>query len=127
MAAALNLLADAGYTIIAAPINVTLETAHVSGALALLAHPGRGGGEIQRYDPSLLKEMLEDARLDGIEVYYPRHTPEQTAAYQTLAAERGLLVSAGSDSHGPRQRVPIPYQAVQCGELLARCGIAIIS
>ncbi len=121
----LDLIRDAGYVIAAAPIRRTVEAAHESGAVALLAHPGRGGGEIVRYDPPLLEEMLETTPLDGIEVYYPSHTPGQTAAYLALAAGRDLLVGAGSDSHGPHQRVPVPYRAEQCEKLLACCGASV--
>ena len=63
--------------------------------------------------------------LDGIEVYYPLHTAAQVAAYEALARERGLLVSAGSDSHGPRQRLPIAYEARQCAALLARSEVEV--
>ena len=123
--AALDIVRDAGYVIAAAPTAEVVELAHQSGAVALLAHPGRGDGEIQRYEPPLLEELLADVPLDGIEVYYPSHSPEQTAAYRRLANDHGLLLSAGSDSHGPRSRLPIPYQMQQCFELLERCGVSL--
>jgi predicted metal-dependent phosphoesterase TrpH len=123
--AALDIIRDAGYVIAAAPAAEIVELAHESGAVALLAHPGRSGGEIECYDSSLLQQLLDDVPLDGLEVYYPAHTPEQTAEYRRLAGERGLLVSAGSDSHGPSSRLPVPYQAEQCSDLLAHCGISL--
>ncbi len=124
-ARALETIRDAGYRSITAPLDVVVSAAHRDGAMAVLAHPGRGGGEIQRYDLPLLAEMLAEVPLDGIEGHYPTYTPEQVAAYSAFAAERGLLVSAGSDSHGPRQRLPIPYPARTCAALLARCGITV--
>lgn len=129
VAEALDLIADAGYIIWAAPIETVVEAAHISGAVALLAHPGRGGGggEIPRYEPELVAELLQSVPLDGIEVYYPTHTEELTQGYLKLANERGLLTSAGSDSHGPQGRLPIPYRLEQCGELLTRCGLVNIS
>jgi len=123
--AGLSLIRDAGYVIAAARLDVTVAAAHASGAVALLAHPGRGGGEIVRYDPPLLEEMLEDTPLDGVEVDYPSHTLQQTDAYLALATRRDLLVGAGSDSHGPSQRLPIAYRADLCGKLLARCGTPV--
>jgi 3',5'-nucleoside bisphosphate phosphatase len=121
----LVLIRDAGYVIIAAPIHHTVEAAHSSGAVALLAHPGRGGGEIVRYDPPLLEEMLESTPLDGLEVFYPTHTQEQASVYLALANGRTLLVGAGSDSHDAGQRLPIAYRAEQCERLLGRCGIHV--
>jgi len=125
MPEALRLIADAGYTIWAAPIETTVESAHASGAVALLAHPGRGGdgSEIPRYEPPMVAELLDSVPLDGIEVYYPTHTEDLTEAYLKLAHDHGLLTSAGSDSHGPQGRLPIPYRLDQCRELLIRCGL----
>ncbi|MGO8951660.1 MAG: PHP domain-containing protein [Ktedonobacterales bacterium] len=127
VAQALGLIAGAGYVIVASPIEASVEAAHACGAVALLAHPGRGGdgGEIPQYPPEMVAEMLGDAPLDGIEVYYPTHSPQQTEAYHQLATEHGLLVSAGSDSHGPEQRLPVHYRVEQCRDLLLRCGIDI--
>jgi hypothetical protein len=44
---------------------------------------------------------LKGAGLAGVEVYYPDHTPEQTACYASLASSLGLLVTGGTDFHGP--------------------------
>jgi len=125
LAEALTMIRDAGYRQALAPLDRAVVAAHASGAVAVLAHPGRGGGEIYRFDPPLIDEMLADVPLDGIEVYYPTHTNEQTAAYAALAWRRGLLVGAGSDSHGPQQRLPIAYPARSTAALLARCGVEV--
>lgn len=122
---ALRMIADAGYRQITVSLDMAVAAAHAAGGVVLLAHPGRGGGEIQRYDPPLLRELLAQVPLDGIEAYYPAHAPAQTAAYLALARERGLLVSAGSDSHGSRQRLPVQYPARNCAALLARCGVMV--
>jgi predicted metal-dependent phosphoesterase TrpH len=122
---AMRLITDAGYRSISVPLRDAVEAARAAGALAVLAHPGRGGGEIHRYDIPLLAELLDDVPLDGIEVRYPTYSAEQVVAYRTFAAERGLLVSAGSDSHGRDQRLPIPYPASTCVDLLARCDVIV--
>jgi len=125
MATALAIIADAGYRIASAPIGRVVDAAHASGAVALLAHPGRGGGEIQDYPPDLLGVLLDEVALDGVEAHYPLHTEAQTASYEHLAHQRGLLVSCGSDSHGPAQRFPIGYQASIAHDLLERLGISL--
>jgi hypothetical protein len=35
------------------------------------------------------------------EVFHPDHGPEDVARYSAMAAELGLLVTGGSDYHGP--------------------------
>jgi len=127
IAQALALIREAGYRSVTAPLGEAVAAAHASGAVALVAHPGRSGDEISRFDPPLLAEVLGSIPLDGVEVLYPKHTPEQVAAYAAFAEGRGLLRSAGSDSHGPQGRLPIAYPAATCAALLARCGIEVTS
>lgn len=122
---ALGMIAEAGYRIASAPLDYIVAAAHTAGALAILAHPGRGGGEIEAYPPALLAELVGEVDLDGIEVYYPLHTGDQSAAYARLADEQHLLVSAGSDSHGPNGRLPVAYPASLARALLARVGIEV--
>lgn len=125
MDAALERIREAGYRSLSVPIAVAIEAAHADGGIAVLAHPGRGGGELQQYDRQLLQDLVSDVPLDGIEAHYPTHTPEQIEQYTEFAAAHGLVVSAGSDSHGPNQRYPIPYLASLCEGLLNRLGINV--
>ena len=48
--------------------------------------------------------LEEEKGLDGLECFYPRHTPGQTAAYLRLAEKYGLYITAGSDFHGEAVR-----------------------
>lgn len=120
-----RMVMEAGYQQALAPIARAVAAAHASGALAILAHPGRGEGEIHRYEPDTIEALLSDISLDGIEVYYPTHSSQQIAAYEALAARHGLLISAGSDSHAPNRRLPVPYPAQRIAPLLERLGIHI--
>ena len=48
-----------------------------------------------------LREFLEQAKeLDGMEVLYPKFSPEQTVLARKIAEEFGLSPSGGSDFHG---------------------------
>lgn len=102
-------------------VDEVIAVAHSLGGLAVLAHPGRSKGiyAIPADDADL--EALVEAGLDGVEVYYPTHTPEQVAFYAMLAAKYGLLVSGGSDSHHPSQ----PLASVERGlaTILDRLGL----
>ena len=100
-----------------------VQAAHRSGGLCLLAHPGRGDGFVT-FVPALLDEFRREAPIDGLEAYYPVHTPAQTAIYLEYARRHGLLVSAGSDSHGP-DKPPVKYRAELCRRLLERVGIEV--
>jgi predicted metal-dependent phosphoesterase TrpH len=125
---ALALITDAGYREMKADMHQTVETVHRSGGVALIAHPGRGLQEPQEftnYTPELLDQMRAEIPLDGIEVYYPTHSPEQVETYLAYAKQHDLLISAGSDSHGPPGRMPIKYRAELCRRLLERVGIQI--
>jgi 3',5'-nucleoside bisphosphate phosphatase len=125
---ALALVTDAGYREMKADMRQTVETAHRSGGVALIAHPGRGLREPQEftyYTPELLDQVRAEIPLDGIEVYYPTHSPELVEIYQAYAQQHDLLVSAGSDSHGPPGRMPIKYRADLCRRLLERVGVEV--
>lgn len=99
------------------------EAAHRSGGVCLLAHPGREDG-FKTFDIPLLDQFRQEVPIDGLEVYYPLHTPAQTAMYREYARRQRLLTSAGSDSHGP-DKPPIKYRAELCRGLLEQVGIQV--
>jgi len=76
------------------------------------------------YDAQLLDELRRHVPIDGLEVYYPVHTPAQMAMYREYAKTYRLLTSSGSDSHGPEKK-PIKYRAKLSQSLLERLGIEI--
>lgn len=118
-----KILVEAGCKFATVDIARVVDAAHRSGAVCLIAHPGRGDGYI-RYDVELLDQLRRDVPIDGFEVYYPAHTPEQTAMYLEYAHKHNLLTSSGSDSHGPDKK-PIKYRAEQSRNLLERMGIEV--
>jgi len=125
---ALTMIRDAGYREMKADMAETVEIVHRSGGVALIAHPGRGQHQPQEftfYTPQLLDQVRAEVPLDGIEVYYPTHSPEQVETYLAYAQRYDLLVSAGSDSHGPPGRMPIKYRAELCQRLLEQIGIHV--
>ncbi len=66
---------------------------------AVLAHPYSLKLSPEELD-DFLKELV-DCGLDGIEVYHSNHTPEMIEQYLNLAKKYNLLISGGSDYHGP--------------------------
>jgi predicted metal-dependent phosphoesterase TrpH len=85
-----------------------------SGGIAVLAHPVQlkygNAAQLER----IVRSMIS-AGIGGIEVYHSDHSPEQTRSYLDLARRFDLLVTGGSDFHGPgkpdallgRPRVPL--------------------
>lgn len=78
---------------VAHPVDV-VRTIIEAGGVPVLAHPG-----ITAVDDSI--PILVDAGLAGLEAYHGEHTPEQRERYRDLAREHDLIVTGGSDFHGP--------------------------
>lgn len=64
-----------------------------AGGIPVLAHPGWGVRE--EMIPPLVQGGLE-----GLEVYYPDHTPAMVTRFLEIAAQLHLLVTGGTDFHG---------------------------
>ncbi|MFL5664815.1 MAG: PHP domain-containing protein [Ktedonobacteraceae bacterium] len=118
-----TLITDAGFFWATNDLAEVCDAAHHSGAICLIAHPGRGDG-YTRYDANLLDELRRQVPIDGFEVYYPAHTPEQIVMYREYAQTHRLLTSSGSDSHGPEKK-PIKYRAELSRDLLEHLGVQI--
>jgi predicted metal-dependent phosphoesterase TrpH len=123
--AALQMIAGAGFRSIMADMAETVDAAHRSGAVCLIAHPGRREGGFTFYDPALLDQLRSEVPIDGIEIYHPYHDKEIIETYLNYVREHDLLLSTGSDSHDYPGRMPIKYRAEISRKLLERLGITI--
>ena len=119
-----RIVLEAGCRFALNDLAAVVEAAHQSGAVCLIAHPGRKDGYVT-YDAQMLDKLRQEIPIDGLEVYYPVHTPAQTAMYREYAQRHHLLTSAGSDPHGP-DKPPIKYRAELSRGLLERVGIQIV-
>ena len=70
-----------------------IDTIKQSGGISVLAHP-----YIYR-DDDMVRHLIT-LGLDGLEVFYSRHTEEETNRYKRMAEENGLIMTGGSDFHG---------------------------
>ena len=73
-----------------------------AGGVAVLAHPQH------LPDVDTTVELLRDAGLQGIEVYYKNHTTDAIARFGTLARRHGLIAAGGSDYHGTKDDEHLP-------------------
>lgn len=76
------------------PTEKAISIVHEAGGLAVFAHPG-----LAKQD-ECIPEFVKMG-LDGIEAYHAEHAPEQIEHYLKLAKKYGLIVTGGSDDHGP--------------------------
>lgn len=65
-----------------------------AGGIAAIAHPGK-------LKMDALIPVMADAGMAAIEVFHPDHDAADRARYEATAARLGLLVTGGSDYHGP--------------------------
>jgi hypothetical protein len=91
-----------------------------AGGLASLAHPGKLGRDE-------IIEPLVRAGMAAIEVFHPDHDEAAATRYAAIAQQLDLLVSGGSDYHGPDTaragglgRIGVDQPAFQA--LVARAG-----
>lgn len=82
---------------------------HECGGKAFIAHPS-----VYTFHWSL-KDLIAEG-IDGIEVYYAKHTAHQVKIWKQIAEQLQLLMSTGSDFHGETSRNPqmigsTPYDA----------------
>ena len=70
-----------------------------AGGLPVLAHPQTLG--LDSRELLALVDDLEKSGLVGIETYYYSHSEEETVLYQYIARDLGMIVTGGTDYHGP--------------------------
>jgi 3',5'-nucleoside bisphosphate phosphatase len=103
-----------------------IDRARETGAIPILAHPGRAEPGFKPPDEATLHDMI-GAGLMGFEVWHPYHSSYDVAYYLKLSTDHDLLTSSGSDTHSPSDprrkltRWPVRYSQ----RLLERCGITI--
>lgn len=83
-----------------------------AGGVPVLAHPKLA--HIDGKIPELARRGLR-----GLEVFYAKHTPEETEKYLAVAARHDLVVTGGSDCHGVIKdkmllgTVKLPYRRLE--------------
>jgi predicted metal-dependent phosphoesterase TrpH len=79
-----------------------IEIIQDAGGVPVLAHPGLLDYQTENQLDELIGK-LKKAGIQGVEVYYSGHTPDQTRLYAALAQRHDLLMTGGSDFHGAIQ------------------------
>lgn len=80
------------------PQKAAIAAIHAAGGVAVMAHP-----KFWAHTTAKLRNGLAELKamgLDGVEAVYQANTPAETLLHLQLAAEIGLVRTAGSDFHG---------------------------
>jgi 3',5'-nucleoside bisphosphate phosphatase len=70
-----------------------IEAIKRAGGVSVLAHP-----YVYR-DDDLVRQIIKNG-VQGLEVFYSRHTDDETERYKKMADDNGLIKTGGSDFHG---------------------------
>lgn len=86
-----------------------IEAIRQANGVAVLAHPAYSG---------VLDRIAEFVSygLQGVEVYYPEHSPQDIQALLTICRKYDLLATGGSDFHGPHHSEGAPLGSVYVPE-----------
>ena len=84
------------------PVQEVLATAKVAGAVVVFAHP-----TVYKSMP-LVRELVKEGMIDGIEVDHPSNSPEDRAECIALCEQYGLIHTGGTDFHGANHTRPYP-------------------
>ena len=74
-----------------------IKLIQTAGGIPIVAHPGLIGND------DLLPQLI-DWGAKGIEVYHTEHNLEEIKKYRNWAESRDLLITGGSDCHGPKRK-----------------------
>lgn len=91
------------------PAQESVESILASNGIPVWAHPLGGEDDIhltpEEFFPQL--ELLTSYGIQGLECYYSRYTAEESAFLVSVAKEKGLYISGGSDYHGANKDIPM--------------------
>jgi predicted metal-dependent phosphoesterase TrpH len=82
------------------------ESIRSAGGIPVLAHPGKLGSRRK------IEELLEMG-MEGLEAFHCDHDEARVRLLLSIADERNLLVTGGTDSHGPDSDRPVAIGSVE--------------
>lgn len=92
-----------------------------AGGVTSLAHPGKLG------DPVRIITMLKAAGLEALEAYHSDHPATVTTRMLRYASHYALLVTGGSDSHGPDGPRVTPVGSLDIPDAVGEALLAAIA
>ncbi|MDP3446967.1 MAG: PHP domain-containing protein [Eubacteriales bacterium] len=87
-----------------------------AGGVPVWAHPMNGHA-----DPHKLVPLLKERGLQGVEGYHPSLSKGDSVVLTSIARQKGLIVTCGSDYHGAHRPEAVPGQTWRDSALLNEC------
>ena len=84
-------------------LETVIDIAHKANGKVVFAHPFKS---VKTNQYKTIEEIVK-MNIDGIEVYYPSHSKEDTFYLENLALKHKLFKTCGCDYHGPFQSTSI--------------------
>lgn len=93
------------------------EAIRHAGGIPVLAHPGKLGHRRRI-------EEIVDMGMQGVEAFHTDHVESDVELILDIAASKNLLVTGGTDSHGPHPERPIEIGSLDIPEWVGRNFLA---
>jgi adenylylsulfate kinase len=90
-------------------VEEAIDWIHEAAGVAIWAHPFWDIEDEQQVLAAI--DRYREAGLDGVEVFYTTHTPQQVELLADRCAELDLLTTGSSDYHGPDHRLFSSFRA----------------
>jgi predicted metal-dependent phosphoesterase TrpH len=90
-------------------VREAIELIKETGGVAVWAHPFWDLDDTEEVIATI--DLFRGWGVDGVEVFYPVHSEEQTRAIAEKCAAEGLLMTGSSDFHGPEHRLFSGFRA----------------
>lgn len=87
-----------------------------AGGVAVWAHPMNGNA-----DPHKLVPLLKELGLQGLEGFHPSLSKGESVVLTSIARQKGLIVTCGSDYHGAHRPETVPGETWHDTPLLREC------
>ncbi|HEY9677954.1 MAG TPA: PHP domain-containing protein [Drouetiella sp.] len=91
-----------------------IKAINAAGGIASIAHPGK-----ESHMQALILQLKEEADLAAVEAHHRIHSQELRSEFTDFARKNGLLITGGSDCHGPFEdwapvvgTIPVPEEAL---------------
>ncbi len=108
------------------PADLVIKTIKKAGGIAIWAHPKKVENKYNINFESLIPH-LKKLGLDGIEAFNSLHTYDDSIRFLEFCKQNNLIVSGGSDYHGPNIKQKVKLGVIYNSSLEKKVGLSNIN